>query len=209
MAGLLPAAVVASVPPDNGVGIGTVTAVHPVTGRPTVVYRGTELQHVGIGGGYQPSPGDTVVLVRQDSSWLLLGRVDSGSAPSSGLAVLNTVPPGQQFTTAGYTNVTVGALPFRKARAGSRLLVRVEGSGWATSGQPLLVIAVRFSTVDHEVTRFLYNSTFEHKSWSGSRLIAGEPAGPLTAQVRARVNSAVVQVDTNDSLSLTVQEVGG
>lgn len=68
----LPEAVQQVLPPDDNMRIGTVVSVYPLV----VDIEGT-LAPVGCLSSYGPIIGDAVALLRQDSTWLALGRPTS------------------------------------------------------------------------------------------------------------------------------------
>ena len=68
----LAATITAQQPLDNGMRIGIVAAVSPDV---IVTVGGAEVA-AGKLGSYQPALGDNVALIRQDSTWLVLGSTN-------------------------------------------------------------------------------------------------------------------------------------
>lgn len=62
-------------PSDNGIRTGTVFSVDLATTRATVYVGGTPMELQYLNREYPPVVGDTVALVRQDASWLVLGSI--------------------------------------------------------------------------------------------------------------------------------------
>lgn len=66
----LPEAIANSLPPDNRLRIGVISSVSPAR----VNVQGTDV-FAGVLSSYTPVLGDTVAVLRQDQTWLILGRV--------------------------------------------------------------------------------------------------------------------------------------
>lgn len=107
----LPEAIKDSLPPDNEVRIGTVLSRFPTT-----VDIDGEAVPIGALSSYLPIVGDVVFVIRQDSTWAIIGRTtspDTGAFPSfqAGSVDITVVA-----TTSGAATV-VFATPFRLAPA--------------------------------------------------------------------------------------------
>lgn len=72
----LPDAITDAMPPDDNLRIGTVVSTNPVT-----VLIETKAVPVGCLSSYTPILNDVVAVLRQDSTWLLLGRVATSTNP--------------------------------------------------------------------------------------------------------------------------------
>jgi len=74
----LPQKIAQAMPSDNGLVIGTIATLNPLT----VNVRGGIVNNPGLLDDSRPIPlqvGDTVALLRQDQTWLMLGAVSAGS----------------------------------------------------------------------------------------------------------------------------------
>lgn len=72
-------------PSDNGIRTGTISSVDPLTTRAVVIVGGTPVELQYLNREYPPAPGDTVALVRQDASWLILGTIAGEPVRPSGI----------------------------------------------------------------------------------------------------------------------------
>lgn len=68
-------AVTNAMPPDNGMRVGKVASLSPLK-----INVGGGLLPAGVLGSYTPSLRDTVALIRQDQTWLVLGTIGSPAA---------------------------------------------------------------------------------------------------------------------------------
>lgn len=107
----LPEAIVDVLPPDDRLRIGTIATVYPTT----VDIQGTQVPAAAVS-GYTPVVGDSVAVLRQDGTWLILGRTTSpatGASPSfqAGSFSMTVVA-----ATSNLTNV-VFATPFARTPA--------------------------------------------------------------------------------------------
>jgi hypothetical protein len=120
-----PDAIQDAMPPDDNVRIGTVLTRFPTT----VDVQGTPVI-CGALASYTPIVGDVVLILRQDSTWCILGRTtlpDTGLSPQTQAGVVSmTVAAAGSATVA-----VVFATPFRAIPAVSTNLD--DGTG-ATSG---------------------------------------------------------------------------
>jgi hypothetical protein len=145
----LPQAIQEALPPDDNVRIGTVLTRFPTT----VDVQGTAVP-AGSLSSYTPIVGDVVLLIRQDSTWCILGRTTS---PATGLS------PQMQ---AGLSSVTVSAAasatlavtfatPFRAVPAVSTNIDHSTGasSGWGSR-------AINITTTGFTIFLFGSSSTF-------------------------------------------------
>ena len=121
----LPEAIKNALPPDDNVRIGTVLTRWPTT----VDVQGTAVAASALA-SYTPIVGDVVLLLRQDSTWCILGRTtlqDSGLSPQMQAGV-------ESLTVAAATSQTqavVFATPFRAAPAVS---TNIDNGAGATAG---------------------------------------------------------------------------
>lgn len=122
----LPDAIQNALPPDDKLRIGVVTSVHPTT----VNIEGTDVP-VGFLSSYTPIVGDVVAVLRQDQTWLGLGRTTDPATGSSPQSQAGSV----DMTAAAATLVTtpvVFATPFRSTPSVATNLASGSGSvvGW-------------------------------------------------------------------------------
>lgn len=69
------ATTIATQPEGNGVRVGTVLSTGPLR----ISLQGGIVEKPGVLASYTPSAGHLVALVRQGSTWLVLGRIISGA----------------------------------------------------------------------------------------------------------------------------------
>jgi len=196
----------------SSVRIGTVTSTSPLT----VDVQGTAYTNLGLIGAC-PAVGATVALLGQSTSagsdptsWLVLGEVVNACG---GLENLNA------FCTAnGSTAVAAYAdypgspsVPFTKARAGSRVLVRWAPTFFVTNTDTGPDFAVRIGGTDYRTHVLTPALTANVRLPSfGERRIPGIPAGVYTVTGRwARVGGtgSVSAAIGADWVNLTVDEV--
>jgi hypothetical protein len=92
-----PQKIVDSMPSDNEMVIGEVVSGNPLT----VTARGATIEGVGRLGTTGLTAGDPVVLLREESTWLALGKVISGGTTGLGLTSIQKV-----FQTPGVLGLT-------------------------------------------------------------------------------------------------------
>lgn len=90
----LPEAVADAMPPDDEMVIGTVTSGNPLV----INARGADINGVGRLASAGLAAGDPVALLRQDNTWLALGKIIGATGTGLGLtnlrhAVCNTITP--------------------------------------------------------------------------------------------------------------------
>lgn len=126
----LPEAISEAMPPDDNLRIGIVLTVHPLT----VDIEGNATP-VGALSSYTPIVGDPVALLRQDSTWLCLGRVtspDTGAFPQfqAGAVSINIA------AAASATQAVVFAIPFHQVPSVATNISSGSGliSGWGSRG---------------------------------------------------------------------------
>lgn len=124
----LPEAIAASLPPDDNVRISVVLSRFPTT----IDVQG-EAVPCGALASYTPIVGDSVFVLRQDSTWCIIGRTtvpDTGLSPQAQAGVVSMTVAAAASTT---TDV-VFATPFRAAPAVSTNINdgTAATSGWAS-----------------------------------------------------------------------------
>lgn len=75
----LPQAIQEALPPDDRMRIGIIDSIAPVT----VNVQGTSLPGHAVG-SYTPIVGDNVAVLRQDQTWLILGKTSSADSTATG-----------------------------------------------------------------------------------------------------------------------------
>lgn len=73
----LATATATAIGPSTGVRIGVITTA--VTGRLFIDLGGASIDNVGRLATYQPTKGDTVAVLRHESTWIILGRIVPGA----------------------------------------------------------------------------------------------------------------------------------
>ena len=121
----LPEAIQDALPPDDRMRISTILSVIPTT----IDVEGNATP-AGCLSSYTPIIGDTVAVLRQDSTWLILGRVTNPATASSpqmqaGVSSLTVV------ATTLATLAVVFQIPFRAAPAVS---TNIDNGAGATAG---------------------------------------------------------------------------
>lgn len=171
---------------------------------------------------FQPTVGDTVMCLKQKTDVVGIGKVAISTAQAYGQAQ-NYVTANNVITAGNPGFFTLSSSPnsatMTKRYATSNVFVNLSLTGWGdvTTGVQLR-IAVSIGGTDYivgAVTMVSYSNTLP-TAWTsprgtavGSTVIAGLPAGTVTALVRISNPTGVgnLHVDTGDFMSLTLQEV--
>lgn len=145
----LPDAITNVLPPDDRMRIGTVLTRFPTT----VDIEGTAVPASALA-SYTPIVGDIVALLRQDATWLILGRTtsqDAGLSPQmqAGVASLTVAAAASQ------TQAVVFATPFRAIPAVSTNIDNGTGAtaGWGSR-------AINITTTGFTIFIFGTSSSF-------------------------------------------------
>lgn len=155
---------------------------------------------------YIPAVGDTVAIVRQDSSWLILG----GSAPvPNGLTNIQGVGTGQVIG-AGNTVVSNTTATFVKRSSSTRTLVRILGSGFV-SGTAGFAFAFGINVGnlgDQDCGLYFFNTASDHRTFGGEKVFTGLTAGSYSFHAYGRTpgGANTVTIDANDRWSVTLTE---
>lgn len=88
-------------PSDNGIRTGTVQKVDLMTTRAVILVGGTPVELQYLNREYPPVPGDTVALIRQDASWLVLGTISGEPVRPSGIVGAGTSSTSTTLTSGG------------------------------------------------------------------------------------------------------------
>jgi hypothetical protein len=128
----LPDAITQVLPPDDRMRVGTITSVAPVI----VDVQGTSMPGHCLS-SYTPLVGDIVSVLRQDQTWLVLGRTSSADStstgpnfqageivlsPSAATSASGTVTFARPFTSAPVVTVNISTAPGPSAGWGSRAI---------------------------------------------------------------------------------------
>lgn len=93
-----------SMPPDNVLRTAVVLSVDPAAGAAVVQVGGQVIPDLRyLDGGDPPIPGDTVAVLRQDATWLILGRISAPYPRRSGI-----VGSGRSLDTTTISSTTIG-----------------------------------------------------------------------------------------------------
>lgn len=145
----LPHAIEKALPPDDNVRIGTVLTRFPTT----VDIQGTPVT-AGALASYTPIVDDVVLVLRQDSTWCIVGRTTD---PASGLSPQMQAGVATVIVTAvaSVTQAVVFATPFRAIPAVSTNIDHGTGasSGWGSR-------AINITTTGFTIFLFGTSSTF-------------------------------------------------
>ncbi len=101
-------------PPDNGMRVGTCTAINQ--GTITVSVAGATITNCGVLSSYQPAINDAVAIIRERSSWLALGAIRASSAVMMRNRI-DKVTNSSAVGTGGATMLTIPSTSFPNGRA--------------------------------------------------------------------------------------------
>jgi hypothetical protein len=116
-------------------------------------------------------------------------------------------------SSGSYVDVTGASKAFTKiaSAAVSDVVVRVGLGGFATITGTVFKVGVNINGVDTDVMSMLFNTANQHQGFPAgvSPRITGLAAGPYTVKLRAlRVSgTGVITIDSNDTVSLDIEEV--
>jgi hypothetical protein len=134
----LAGAIADALPPDDRMRIGIIVSVAPVT----VDVQGARLPGHAVG-SYTPMVGDTVAVLRQDQTWLILGKTTSDSATSTGpVFQAGSASMTVAAAVSGTQNVTF-ARPFTRIPA---IATNINSGAGATAGWGSRAINIGLST---------------------------------------------------------------
>lgn len=192
---------------DNGIRVGTVTSVSPLT----VDVSGGTISKIGVLGSARLAVGMVVSLIRENESWLVLGD-NVSSADVSGQAASKVGSATTSTASGSYTEVS-GALAtsFTKNSGFTRVAVHFGTSSFTNTVATAVSFVLTFTgpaALDVQLGAFFFNVANVHASCSGHQIVA-LPAGTYGVTVRwARsAGAGTLFVDGNDLFSYTVQEV--
>lgn len=179
-----PAAITDALPPDDRLRIGVVSQVAPLE----VDVEGTPVRTPGVLNWANFSVGDTVALLRQDQSWLVLGVVAPSSfATMTGQVAFSNTPGADTTAGAAYSNLGVATVTtFTKRVAGSKLRIDFSCSCFTTA----VTTSVQFgmdvfnssNAYQPTMARMLINTANEHTMVVGGTLLTGVAPGTYSVQ---------------------------
>lgn len=115
------------------------------------------------------------------------------------------------FSSAAYANLTLNSvaqtISMTKRYASTRMVVRYNMSGWQATSAAVATIGVNISGTDNDVIRRGFNTLSSHLHLGGERYFSGMAAAAYTFTARVKVASGTFTVDTQDTFSMTVEEV--
>lgn len=161
---------------------------------------------------------DSGQLAWESSTGLL--KVHNGSlwrgveeANCEGFHLIQAGPVDTSSIGTSYVDRAGQVATITKRRAGSRLKVEVECTGYITTGAVTVGfrVAVRIAGTDYDVAPNAYSATSQRQTFAGKRVLSGIGAGVQTVQLRIRATSGsgyIWRQDVNDSTSIVVTEVG-
>jgi hypothetical protein len=204
-------------------GLRTVTKMGTVQARDTLGAR-TMVALDGSSGVAQPvkcfsnvivQEGDRVGLVKFESDWVIVGNYT--------LRTLGSANWTQEFTSGGTTTSatyvdqpTSPTANLVKARDTTQLRVRIAMSLYVTAQPTVVRAGIRLTNTeaavdfDQDVIRMCLNAANSHQGYAGTiTTSASLPGGNYSATARwLRVSgSGTVTVDSNDQISIEVEEV--
>lgn len=115
------------------------------------------------------------------------------------------------FSNTTYANLTLNAvvqtISMTKRYASTRLKVVCAHSGFVNVQPSIINIGVLIAGTDYDIVKTTFNVISSHQHLGGTRYISGVSAGAITATTRVKVAANTFTTDTNDTFSLTVEEV--
>lgn len=206
----LPQSIINAMPSDNELVIGTVQTVNPLT----VAVRGGAVVMPGVVGSYIAAVGDTVQLIRQNATWLIIGAVASGDDATNTINGFNNNTAAATTTNPAYTNVNPVRFTFTKRFPGSRVRVDLDVSCFTSAVTTKPRFGVDFINVPlgsprRDLTEMLINTANEHTTLGCHTTFSGFLAGEYTVQlIWLRVSGAgTLTINSDDWVSLLVSEV--
>lgn len=115
------------------------------------------------------------------------------------------------FAGTSYANLTLNAvaqtISLTKRYASTRLKVVCAHSGFVNAQPTIITIGANIGGTDFDVVKTTFNVASSHQHIGSTRYVTGIAAGATTITTRIKVNANTFTTDTNDTFSLTVEEV--
>jgi hypothetical protein len=202
-------AVRGALPPDNELVSGVVVSVNPLA---VSVRGGIVTRSLGVLGSYVPAVGDTVQMLRQDATWLILGSGGTGADASLTTAGFNDDTAAATTVNAAYSNINPVRFDFMKRFATTGVRVDLSVSCYTTTAATKPRFGLDFinaPSIRRDVMEMLINTANEHTMISAQTVFSGFPAGTYTVQLLwLRVAGAgTLTINADDWVSLLVTEV--
>lgn len=208
----LPAAITTSSAPDNNVRVGTVTQVAPLI----VNVQGGGVVSPGILFGATYAVGQTVALIRQDQSWLVMGPIAAGDlSPVTGPVSFAGAIGGDSTASASFSELGSVRSTFIKRFEGTKLRFDLSVSCFTTAVNTAVEFGLQalVSTSGAGLVAtgpaMLINTANEHTMMSSFAFLSGVSAGPFEVRPlwRRTAGAGTLTTDANDWVSYAVQEV--
>lgn len=201
-------AVTDAMPPDNGIRVGKVDSLGPFR-----VNLAGGLIPAGILNSYVPAVGDQVALIRQDQTWLAIGRIGSADMAYPTFANLTMDNPSFTITSGSFATFTGSEFNLSKASSGSVIESEFQTASFlSVAGNTAIEISIVLvgtpGTFEFVIGRY-FQQLATHTAWGGSRALAGVPAGDYNCRLRGRRVSGTPNPGWNsaDYVTLNVKEV--
>jgi hypothetical protein len=204
--------VIAAMPPNDGMRVGIVETVNPLLVNIT-----GGLVPAGIQGSYLPAVGDNVTLLRQDSTWLITGRVGSPQMayPTEGGIYVN---PSTSESVSDGTVTHLQNASMHWSKTGALSLVRVDLDMTMYVSASGTEVEVGFQTIAGDgsnpfgsvalFTHF-FNTISSHLSVGVHRPMANVPPGDWLVRFwwRRIAGAGTASRDGNDRFSVMLKEM--
>jgi hypothetical protein len=203
-------ATVGTQPPDDGLRIGIVETINPLTVNIT-----GGLIPAGIQGSYIPAVGDNVSVIRQDGTWLITGRVGGPDMafPTAVAIRSDKVTQGPiSSVTPAYVDITGTAGSISKASGTSVLQVLLSGMAFAGATNTEVTYTLNLVPVGGSgagittVVTTVWFSTTGHTPFSATRWITGIPAGDYTFTFQWAVSASTISRNAADIFQAILEE---
>lgn len=206
-------AVDGTLPPDNELVTGVVTAVNPLA----VLVRGaTVTRSLGVLGSYVPAIGDNVQIMRQDATWLILGVGAPATDASGTLVNYNNNTAAATTVLATFTNINPVRFNWTKRLATTRVRVDLAVSCFTSAVTTKTRFGIDFINVNVvppsprvTMAEMLINPANTHTTIAAHDVFSGFAAGTYTVQLLwLRVSGAgTLTINADDWISLMITEV--
>lgn len=202
--------------------MGTVTSIAPLK---VGIQNGGEVDKPGCVSAYLPTVGDTVALMRQGQTWLVLGAIATGDlvgvagafAEGVGRTTYNGPADNAVIFGGAFVDMTIGGVAatfsFIKRRAQSLIRVDLALTFFVITAQGNPEFAVRVNGVDYLIAR-LHSplpGLSVHLPLSGMRLIDTGVAGRQDITLRWRLDTPAggtgLQTSGNDQITFIAEEL--
>lgn len=199
-------------PADNELVVGVVATLNPLT----VNVRGGTVVNAGTVGSYVPGVGDTVQMMRQDATWLILGASASGADATNTMNGYNNNTAAATTVLANYTNVNPVRFDFLKRFNSTRVRVDFDASCFTSAvttkvqyGLDFINTAATPPSPRRDLASMLINTANEHTTVGAHTFFTGFSAAVYTVQlIWLRVSGAgTLTINNDDWVSVLVTEV--